>query len=486
MEALSTRSSSVPRQSKRPRHVQLAHDIYGEASFFDTRIRERTVKVLVDKIARPARSLTRSSRTDARAKGAYRLLGNYRLRREQKREVRVTKEQLWNPVYEYSAESSGKESEIYCVQDTSCMMFPTLEKTKGLGTADRAVEEALWMHSAIGIRKDGHVLGIYHAHFWARPLEEFGKAAERKKRPFEEKESYLWVQTANAVESLFREKEVRTELIHLADSAGDAHEILQEYINSKRRFVIRFARDRKIEEEGGYVRAQLAKQPVFGQKTVVIPRTRESPSREAKLEIRSCKVTIHPADAAAKKGIKKPFGVNVVWVHEVDPPENEDPIDWMLYTSEPIETADECWKVVDGYKLRWRIEDYHRVIKTDCHAERTQFKDAEAIVRLLAVLAVAATRILQLRELARTNPEEPCTIVLEEHEWKVLWLVYYEEPPPQGQDPPTIEEAVKMIGRLGGHLGRKGDGMPGSESLSLGLKELETAANVYRLLDIEL
>jgi hypothetical protein len=99
---------------------------------------------------------------------------------------------------------------------------------------------------------------------------------------------------------------------------------------------------------------------------------------------------------------------------------------------------------------------------------------------------VAAIRILQLREVARTNPTEPCTIVLEEHEWKVLWLLYHEEPPPAGQGPPTIKEAVMMIGHLGGHLGRKSDGMPGSESLALGLRELEIAANVYRLLDIAL
>jgi len=94
-------------------------------------------------------------------------------------------------------------------------------------------------------------------------------------------------------------------------------------------------------------------------------------------------------------------------------------------------------------------------------------------------------RILQLRERARTNPTEPCTTVLEDHEWKVLWLLYHEQAPASGQDPPTIERAVKMIGYLRWHLARKGDGMPGAESLSLGLRELGTAANVYRLLGIE-
>jgi hypothetical protein len=365
-------------------------------------------------------------------------------------------------------------------------MFPTLKATVGLGTADREVEEALWMHSALGVRPDGYVLGLYHAHFWARPLSEFGKGADRKRRPFEEKESYLWVQTANAVEALFREKGVETEILHIDDRAGDVHEVLQDYVETGKRFVIRFSRNRKIDEEEGYIRPQLAKQPVLDRKTITIPRTREHPEREATIEVRSCRGTIRPPATSPNLGSKKPFHVHVVSAYEPNPPKGEERIDWILYTSEPVTSAEDCWRVVHAYKLRWRIEDYHRVLKTDCYAEKTQLKDAEAIIRLLAFLAVAVVRILQLRERARTNPTEPCTIVLEEHEWKILWLLFYEEPPPRGQDPPTIREAVKMIGYLGGHLGRKCDGMPGAESLTLGLRELQIAANVYRLLNTEL
>ena len=361
-------------------------------------------------------------------------------------------------------------------------MYPTLKATTGLGTADRAVEEALWMHSAIGVRPDGFVLGVYEAHFWARPLSEFGKGKERKKRPFEEKESYLWVQTANAVESLFKGKGIDTGVIHVEDRAGDVHEVLQEHVETGKRFVIRLARNRKIEEEEGYIVEQLAKQPVLDTKTITIPRTKDHPKREATVEIRSCRVTVTPpASSPTRKG-KEPFQVNVVSVSEPNPPEDAERIHWILYTSESIDTAEDCWEVVRIYKLRWRIEDHHRVLKTDCYAEKTQLKDVDSIIRLLAFLTVAAIRILQLRELARTNPTEPCTVVLDDHEWKVLWLLFYEEPAPNGQDPPTVAESVKMIGRLGGHWGRKGDGMPGSESLALGLRELEIATNVYRLL----
>lgn len=482
MRSKNQRSRTHQAAFKRPRHVQRAYDVYGDASFFDERIKKRAIAVAVDKMARPARSLSRSSRGAARAKGAYRLVGNYKLRRDQKRKERVTKDQLWNPVCEHGAQCSKDSERVYAIQDSSCLMYPTLHETTGLGSADRKKEEALWMHSAIGVRPDGYVLGLYHAHFWARPLSEFGKTADRKKRPFQDKESYLWVQTADAVEALFHDQGVDTDIIHITDSAGDVHEVLQHYVDTGKRFIVRFARDRRIEQEQRYVRAQLAKQPVLDSQTITIPRTKEHPERDATVQVRACRVTLDPPAGKSKR----PLCVNVISVYEPDPPPDVDGIDWILYTSELAHTADDCWEAVEAYKLRWRIEDYHRALKTDCHAERIQHKDADSIIRLLAFLAVAAIRILQLRERARTNPDEPCTVILDDHEWHVLWLLFHEEPVPRNHGPPTIREAVRMIGHLGGHLGRKGDGMPGCESLSLGLRELEVAANVCRLLDIDL
>jgi len=464
--------------------VQLAYDIYGKAPFNNKSNRTRTVKVLVDKIARPARSICGSCRDDAAAKGAYRLLGNYRTRRGQKLAERVSREQLWEPVCQHGVKCSSDVANIYSVQDTCALMFPTLKATRGLGTARENLCRTLWMHSAIGVHPDGRVQGLYHAHLWARPPEEFGKGKDNKKRPFEEKESYVWVATAGAVMGRFKKLGVEANLIHVFDRAGDVHEILEWLRCRKQRFIIRVAKKaRRIAEEEDYLWPHMCARPVLATQEISIPRTKKGPARKATVEVRSSTVTISPREA---RNGRKPFEVNVVWVHEPSPPTGVDAIDWMLYTTDPVGTVEDCWAVVNAYKLRWRIEDYHRVLKSDCYAEKTQLKDAEGIVRLLALLAVASMRVLQLRDLARTSPQAPCTTVLEDDEWKVLWTVVHEEPVPRGQAPPTIEEAVKMIGRLGGHLGRKNDGMPGSQTISRGLKELEVAVNVCRILDIEM
>jgi len=474
------RADSAPVRGKPVRTAQRAHEIYDSARFFDRRIKNRVIRTAIDKMARPARSLSRSCRTSARAKAAYRLIGNYKLCPHHKRQQRVTQEQLYRPICQHAARACQNHARIFVVQDTTCFMFPTLAKTTGLGTADRPKEEALWMHSALALRPDGYVLGLCHAHFWTRPLEEFGKGADCKKRPFEEKESYLWVRTANAVQALFGGQDCPPEIVHIADRAGDVHEVLQQYVHTAKRFVIRLAYDRKIAEGEGYVRARLAAQPVLDRRLIAIPRTRTHPARKARVLVRSCRVTLQPP-----RGPKQPIAVNVVWVHEPAPPAGVERVDWVLYTSEAVATAQDCWEVVNTYKLRWRIEDFHRIVKSDCLAEKTQLKDVDSIIRLLAFLIVAAIRILQLRDLARTQPNEPCTLVLADAEWRALWLLVHEDQPEPGQPPPTMAEAVKMIGSLGGHLGRKGDGMPGAESLALGLKELEVASAMYRLLQGE-
>ncbi len=465
-----------------PRHVALAHAIYGQAEFNNAATRRRVMLIAADKMARPARSITASCPSDARAKAAYRLISNYKLSAAQKTEERVTPEQLWEPVFAHSIEQSRDLPVVYVVQDTTCLMYPTLAATEGLGTAERAKEEALWMHTAMGVCPDGHVVGLYDVHIWARPLGKFGRAAKRNDRPFEDKESHVWVSGAHATANRFAQHDIQSELIFVNDRGSDVHEVLQDYVDKHQRFVVRVAQDRRIQEPRDRVRAHLAAQAIVDRRTITVPRARGQREREARVELRSASVTLDPPRRAGAH--RKPCHINVMQLTEVEPPEGVAGIEWVLYTSEPVGTIDECWAVVAIYKLRWRIEDYHRVLKSECHAEKTQLKKARSIERLLAILGIAAVRILQLRDLARCNPNALCTLVLEDHEWKVLWALVHEEPPRNADPPPTVAEAVKMIGRLGGHLGRKCDGMPGVNSLARGLRELESAANICRILGV--
>ena len=116
-----------------------------------------------------------------------------------------------------------------------------------------------------------------------------------------------------------------------------------------------------------------------------------------------------------------------------------------------------------------------------CRIEKTQLKTAERIEKLLTLLCAVAVRLLALRQSARTEPDAPCSETLSEDEWQVLWAYTRQRPLPQGTSPPTMREAILMIGRLGGHLGRKGDGMPGVKTLWQGWRDLQILVEGYHV-----
>ena len=442
--------------------------VLGKARFPDARMHPLAISFLAQQSERPGQGILQASPRRAAAKGNYRLLEN----------DRVKPDQFWEPIHEYTGQRLRHAERVVAIQDTTAFMFPTLHETAGLGTADREVEEALWMHSGLAVRPNGEVLGLLHNDVWARPLEEFHKAENRKQLPIEAKESFKWIAGIRAVAALCEKYNPAAKLVHVFDREGDVHEVFEEILKRGHDAVIRCGRNRSVEGPHGHIRATLAARPVLDRYRVDVPREKGRPGRQAQVELRSAALVLHPRGAYAGR---KPVAINAVWVHEPEPPRGVEVLDWLLLTTLPVGTADECREVVELYKLRWLIEDYHLTLKSGCKVEETQLKTAERIEELAAVLSAVAVRILQLRQLARTQPESPCTEILSEDEWRVLWIYHHDQAVPSGLPPPTIREAARMIGQLGGHLGRKSDGMPGVRVLWKGWITLQILIDGYRL-----
>jgi transposase Tn5 family protein len=130
--------------------------------------------------------------------------------------------------------------------------------------------------------------------------------------------------------------------------------------------------------------------------------------------------------------------------------------------------------------LRWRIEDFHLVWKQGCRVEQLQLETRDRLEKALLLYAGVAVRLLRLRDLARKDPKTPCTEVLSTEEWQVLFTHATKEVVNPQTPIPTIEQAVKWLGRLGGHLGRKRDGMPGVRTLWRGWRDLAVLVAGYR------
>ncbi len=167
-----------------------------------------------------------------------------------------------------------------------------------------------------------------------------------------------------------------------------------------------------------------------------------------------------------------------VLAREVDAPEKIEPLCWMLLTTCPVTNFDQAIEKVAWYTKRWGIEIYHRTLKSGCNIEERQLGDADTIEACLAIDMVVAWRVYHLTKLGREVPDMPCTIFCEEDEWKALTSFILRRPIVDGT-PPTAREYVRMVASLGGFLGRKCDGEPGTKSIWLGQQRLDDIKLAY-------
>jgi len=169
--------------------------------------------------------------------------------------------------------------------------------------------------------------------------------------------------------------------------------------------------------------------------------------------------------------------VNAILVRELNPPDGEEPIEWLLLTSLPIDKLKKVHRVIEYYACRWQVEVYFRILKSGCKIEDRQFESADHYLPCLALYMVIAWRVMYVMMLGRTCPEMSCGELFSEAEWKAVYTVVRREPPPE--TPPTLQEMIAMIGRLGGNMGRRHDGPPGPKAMWIGMQRMMDLAAAW-------
>ena len=199
-------------------------------------------------------------------------------------------------------------------------------------------------------------------------------------------------------------------------------------------------------------------------------RKRKQPrsARKAVLTVQAARVRLQAPQRTGKK--LAAVDVNVVLAREVNPPPGEEPIEWILVTSLPIDTVEAVLQVISYYCCRWQIEIYFRVLKSGCKVEESQLEKAERFKPYLALCMIVAWRVLYVMTLGRQCPDLPCDAVFDEDEWQAVYTVVKEEPAPK--TPPSLGTIVVLIAMLGGYMNRKGDGEPGPKAMWIGLQRM--------------
>jgi Transposase Tn5 dimerisation domain/Transposase DDE domain len=238
--------------------------------------------------------------------------------------------------------------------------------------------------------------------------------------------------------------------------------------------LVRVCREkRRVEHRTRYLDKALQSEPVRGHVQIGIPARPNRQARRAKMAVRWLSLEVH----APCHGPKRPaVRLNFIVVEELDPPKDEKPVRWLLATTLPVESLEDALQCVQWYAYRWTIERFHFVLKSGCKVEERQLETVDAMERAIPVFSIVAWRLLWLTLQARETPEAPCTIILEEYEWKALCATVHARPRQLRMKPPTLREATRMIAQLGGFLGRKCDGEPGPQTLWRGLRRLHDIA----------
>ena len=250
--------------------------------------------------------------------------------------------------------------------------------------------------------------------------------------------------------------------------------------------LVRFEFDRIVEidsqdeedrEADKHLFAVVARGKKVGTTVVHVPQRGGRPAREATLTVWAQRIRLKRPKRLAAAAAPPRVAVNAVLAREESPPAGVEPLEWLLFTSEPIATADDVLEVLRIYRLRWKIEVFHKAWKSGAGVERQRFQSADNLERIAVILAFVAIRLLQLRERHEEDPSASCQEVLTETEWKVLWMAVEKTRPPKKV--PTASWAYRAIARLGGWHDTKRTGRVGWDSYWLGWQKLQERIEGY-------
>ena len=466
----------------------------GAVNLGDERLNRRLRQVLSDLSERPTASIPAACGGHKEMAAAYRLFDN----------PKVALEKLLAPHFERSRQRIAQQEVALLVQDTTELDLTRPEQqVKGAGPLSDSARRGAFLHPLEAFTPDGTPLGAVWADIWARddtgPKESQAvKQKKRKAAPIEEKESYRWLQ------GLRQAREVagqcpNTTCVCVGDSEADIYELFAEPRGPGERvhWLIRLCHDRTLHEEGAEppdeetaeparsLRARLQQQAVLFTHQITVrarklrmsceQRGRRQPrqARETVVAVRATAVTLHPPSRPDR--CLPPVTVNVVWVQEVNPPLGEEPVEWLLLTTLPIDTLDQVRQVIQYYCVRWMIEILFRTLKSGCRVEERRFEELDRALRCVAVYLITAWRTLLLCRLGHSCPDLDCEAVFEPAEWKSVWVKTKREAPPARA--PGLGEMVRLVAQLGGYVNRPGrSDPPGPQTVWLGLQRMRDLA----------
>jgi len=435
-----------------------------DSNFDDERLNKRLRAIVAGLAANPRRSLPKSF-DSAGLEGAYRFFSNHRVTPNDILAAHVEKTRL-------RCQNAG---DFLVIHDTTKFAYRFDGDREGLGRVqvhNAKSKQVFFAHVSLALSADGtrRPLGVAALKTWIRSAK---KSAEHQR----------WeAQLRTPSERLDGLKTA----IHLMDREGDDYDMFVSLVRDGHRFVVRALQNRWLEHEPKPTKlhdAFASLEATIGRQAKLTRRKEHRNPVNAKTHPARTARTANLSVAATTVALKRPqtrrdyvdasslpasLSINVVRVWEANPPAGEEPTEWFLYTTEPIDTAEQQLAIVDHYRARWTIEEYFKALKTGCEFEKRQLQDFESLINLLATFAPIAYQLLLIRSEARRAPDADALSVISRDHLDVLRACGRRKLGPS----PTTRDVYLAIAALGGHIKYAPD--PGWLTLARGFEELET------------
>lgn len=450
---------------------RLVQQEFAEVDLGDERRSRRAVAIAERLAANPEASLPDAMGDRSATEALYRHLSN----------EKVSIDGLLAPHIARTVKRVEHAGLAFAVADTTEFEFGGEKPRDGLGPLNTR-KHGFLTHLTLAISANGarEPLGALTVEAWAR--KEIKHTRRRKQWRFRQDETRESLRWGRAMKRA-TEEVPRAELIHVADRDSDIYEVLAQLLQDGQRFILRAAQNRKLVPMDSRDADRLfeAAQTSPTKYRVDVPVTargdgvnRPAPlkkkypkrgSRIATVSVASRAVTLKRSKALhASAEYPESLDINLVHLLELMPPPGQPPLEWLLLTSEPIDTPEELGFVIEGYKTRWMVEEFFKAVKTGCGFESKQLESFRSLTNMLAFVVVVAYALL----LARTHAKrtDPATEVLTEQQVQVLRACTRRPLP----NPLTARDALLAVAALGGHLKNNGD--PGWRVLSKGWRKL--------------
>jgi hypothetical protein len=433
---------------------------FAGAKLGDRRLEARLLALAGAFFAKPQANIPQACGAPAATKAAYRFFDH----------DRVTMDALLEPHHRATIDRMRRERVVLVAQDTSSLSYTLHPQMQGIGPISSRVDgpQGLMVHSALALRTDGLPLGLLDIDCWARDPAEFGKKKQRHSKPIEAKESFKWIRALTPIGDAAAQCP-STRVVTLADRESDIFEYLLEAHTRQLDVVVRARDNRALDEEVQRLWPHMHLRPKAGTIELQVPRHGKQPARTAEMSLHFGEISLSPPN---NKPHLAPIRMWAVFIREELPPTPvKQSLEWMLLTTVPVSGLVDAIERVQWYARRWGIEVFHRILKSGCQIEDRQLGTADRLEACLAIDAVVAWRIHYLTWLGRATPDLPCTVAFAEDQWKAVVVFKTRKPPPE--QPPSLRQMIRSIAQLGGFLGRKADGEPGTQTLWRGLQRMD-------------